>query len=1045
MLKVLVLILSSVFCDFALSDELGIYQKTKLNQSLRKFILATNINSDSKIIRTTDRAGTSSEVCYLSGWVTSKNTAGECVSALGGSSLYNDYPECEKGKIRCNPALYGFELCIDDKLNSTSRSQNEACENAYREQSISILDFVDEVSNIDLDPILKSTHDLCSSTNLDSNQKIICDEFKYEMSFIVPQKGSEKLDLILKNIEQDKLDEAYQDLVNEQNNFSEKISSFEKECAEPMADELSMYCTNQANYLLKAQELIPKALSAMELKLEEVDCTKQEELMDKVVPPTCSQEEIMNSSKKCSDEVLCTIGSTAISSIMPGILTSYENLNLPKSNCIAAQNDCLTNFISTTIKSLVGLVTGIWDLLGMGYDWASDKVKDFWKRVWSVENETTNKQLILSQMSNEDIKEVKNSPIDWIKKVTSGLWESITEWIKEDIFCQKWEGTPRLSKCIEPYKELACLGCRTMIAGTCSVAGVVAGELLPALITGGGVNLAGRGAKGAGIVAKIVKGSKAYKKIDLALDTLKEVKVIQRASEAAKMTYRVGLDLTRPTRAMVKIGIKGLKGKYKLLLEAPRFKALARGLDFVAKYSGIKAFAKLNEKMYEFGYRFVDNIAEKSTISKTTKLIEAEKYFNNVNKELSAIDFSEESEFVNELRRKGKDYRELQEKLEILEKSPDKSLYEAKKKLLKKLEREITNDSDVLVHKIKEKLDKAGIDNKITIDPEDGLKIDLVFDSNMTKNKTVKFLKKIKDKTNLRSVTLGPRENIIKGSSGFFSGSEKRLEMGVNFFDDFLKGKIDYVSRHESRHAIFYSMRRRGQDSIYHLNFRSNGKVQVNGSDAYKNYMSAEELYTHSTDMQSFARDLKNLKDLDSKNAKGLLELIKRKNVGLISLTENLETHADESIEAIKNLMKEPKITSFNIKKSSIRGYEVKLKGPSQIESTFNLVNESDIELIEDINRAESFYLEKSTKYVTEKIKQEFKDKSADVVKKMRDGLLSASEKEKKAEIELAFTKSPEGVALNNQISISVKKLGDTLTKKLEKVRDLATDRKSVV
>jgi hypothetical protein len=242
---------------------------------------------------------------------------------------------------------------------------------------------------------------------------------------------------------------------------------------------------------------------------------------------SCNETKKAQVKASCGQDLKCSLYASAF--ILGGYLAERvipENYKM--TNCHLGQDSCALQLSTGFLKSVVTFFEGAWDLLKAGGNYVGSKAGEFWDWVTEADDHASTSQLALAEASQEE------GVLDLLMKDFSGtmgkifeaLIASLKEWMKNDVFCQKWEGVPHFGKCLEPMTEFDCLSCKTMLTGVCSITGTLVAEVVPAFLTGGLLSAAKHGVNGASKIAKLFKVS------DKALDALKATKAGQMALKA---------------------------------------------------------------------------------------------------------------------------------------------------------------------------------------------------------------------------------------------------------------------------------------------------------------------------------------------------------------------------------------------------------------------------------------------------------------------------------------------------------------------------------
>lgn len=196
------------------------------------------------------------------------------------------------------------------------------------------------------------------------------------------------------------------------------------------------------------------------------------------------------------------------------------------------------------------------------------------------------------------------------------------------------------------------------------------------------------------------------------------------------------------------------------------------------------------------------------------------------------------------------------------------------------VEKQLTELNDAFLVKMKEIYDLDNIPSKL-VDSGGYKTLLLDFDAPPVKGPAFNFYKRVHSRFGLKHVTLSLKENAENMSRGFYSPSEARMEIGPGQAMRLLDDYINTTGKHETRHAIFNSHRSKGIASIFDTQFIASDAKLLNQQRYYDQYMSAEELYTFSTDLQTLAQSLKGDALTDPQKLLGLLEQTYEKSQGL--------------------------------------------------------------------------------------------------------------------------------------------------------------------
>ncbi|MGE3610394.1 MAG: hypothetical protein AB7I27_12460 [Bacteriovoracaceae bacterium] len=667
-----------------------------------------------------------------------------------------------------------------------------------------------------------------------------------------------------------------------QGEFQQDLLAFNRKCKNHIVPYEKLYCKNLSKRILNNDQLLSQSYLMLEASID--NC--EEPVSDLTEKITCSEKDKKSKDEKCSNEIGCVIAS----SISSTVILPLEALGIVASDCLNSQNSCLVNFFSSVAKSLTILVTSIWDLLEMSVDWSREKISQFWNNVVEVEDKTSDAQLMIAQMNENEIKEVKQSPTEWIKKNTNLLWQGIQNWMRTDLFCEKWEGIPRASQCLVPMKDFSCLSCKTRINSSCSVLGYAAGEIVPFFITGGVANVAER-------FSQFLKSTSSYQKMLEASENLKEVRAVKLLLTPGKFALNTSKNL-----------FENLSQRFNKIKNSASYIKSKKALELAAKYSGIQFIGKLNNRAYELGHRSVDDIAknlkrDSSGIDKLHSFERIEGY----------------REDVDNIYRRGKKLREVEIEIEKLVQLSNPSsiektrLAELKKKVIK-LNKDLNELNDQIITKLNDEYKSMGLATKLERGSDGSLSMILDLDHAPSNQKALEFYRRIKKKFNLKQVSLNLSQLGKDGAGASFSEEFGRIDVGPRQGYLLLEDALSISGKHEARHSMFSHMRAKGVDSIYHTKFYGSSDGRFLVGDSYKRFMSAEEIYNTSTEMQDFAKLL-------AKDPKANLIQIRDRAKALSEISTSTDRMIDYLLEGLaKNSFQIkliPKVSSVSVKSST--------------------------------------------------------------------------------------------------------------------------------
>lgn len=188
------------------------------------------------------------------------------------------------------------------------------------------------------------------------------------------------------------------------------------------------------------------------------------------------------------------------------------------------------------------------------------------------------------------------------------------------------------------------------------------------------------------------------------------------------------------------------------------------------------------------------------------------------------------------------------------------------------------------------------------------LTLKLDFSAAPNSDAAFKYYRRVQKKFGISEVTLSLKDTAERSFLGAFYPGIARLEIGPEGARGLIQEYINSTGKHESRHAMFAAKRKTGDDSIFHTQFQASGDGHLlNEVRYYDTYMSSEELYTFSTDLQSLAQTFKGDSITDEVKRVSLLNQIYNKNEGLITISETQKEVALSMVKSLKKILAQPK------------------------------------------------------------------------------------------------------------------------------------------
>lgn len=234
--------------------------------------------------------------------------------------------------------------------------------------------------------------------------------------------------------------------------------------------------------------------------------------------PVCTTQKKQEIKNKCNDELTCVFVGSA-TGVFGLALESLLPSSMKMKDCNLGNDNCTTQLVTSFLDAAVTFFRGSWELLKWAGTSIGNSVKDLWEHVVGAENHSSTSQLALAKASEDPgiFEQLKNDFPGTMKKIWQTFVASTKEWLKNDVFCQKWEGIARgpNSRCIKPTESFDCISCKSYVNGLCAISGTLVAEVVPAFLTGGIISAVKYGVNSA------TKISKLYKVSDKTMRTIK--------------------------------------------------------------------------------------------------------------------------------------------------------------------------------------------------------------------------------------------------------------------------------------------------------------------------------------------------------------------------------------------------------------------------------------------------------------------------------------------------------------------------------------------
>ena len=299
---------------------------------------------------------------------------------------------------------------------------------------------------------------------------------------------------------------------------------------------------------------------------------------------SCTEPKKQAIRNQCPSDMTCVMVSSAMG--MGGYLAELlVPAKAKPKGCHLGNDSCMTQLATGFLRAAITFFDGAWDLLKIVGKKVGQKMKQFWNWVSGAENHSSSTQLAMAKASKDPgvFNQLLNDFPGTMKKIWGAFVGSMKEWMKTQVFCQKWSGVPQFSTCLQPTDSFDCLPCKTLVTGLCSVSGTILAEVVPAFLTGGLISAVKHGANGAAKIAKLFRVSKK------GMAAIKASRVGKIAIQASSKTD----DVLRITRGLVvaKSAVNAALSAIKTYMLSPARKALK------ISYTALSSAAKKG-KMY---------------------------------------------------------------------------------------------------------------------------------------------------------------------------------------------------------------------------------------------------------------------------------------------------------------------------------------------------------------------------------------------------------------------------------------------------------------
>ena len=558
--------------------------------------------------------------CLFAGWPSVLKN-GHCTYPTDSNEHYKSYKQCDSTTdLLCNPVLFGEGLCTD--VSSSDKRQNafKQCEAQFKKEGRNLDEIVDKVSDSEFLEATQTINQVCNAEESKQYSSPTCVAIKEKMQKYVPNLRPTHLpaaNAALHKGDVEAQNRAYEDLLRD---LQTDQSKFDKECMEdPLPDEKLMNCKALAGRMKKASTTLNKLQSSIEhlevaaaskarceaLKSTSPQFDQLNNQMNNIVGKSaCTEKDKEELAKNCSKEMACMLMSSTI-----GSAATFFGLTPPNQNCLTRSNNCFAQLATALAKYLLGMMKDVWGMIKSAGSWC-------WNKLFGAEDASSDKQNQINTMSDAEKSKASSSPLDWVKEKAQGIWGLITNFVKQDIFCQDpgWDTNLNPDKeCKNPLKDFGCLGCGALGQGLCRAGGIILAEAGGFMTgVGAGVAVGEKAAEGLKALRVALKASGKYSKVVESVEGLYDIQKLKKLSYVTKIAEvttkgaELSVDIIKKTFKVTKSTFSKLK-KSKAFIKSQEIadKILATKVGKAAK-KVVEVSEKVDEKAFKLGYESVN-------------------------------------------------------------------------------------------------------------------------------------------------------------------------------------------------------------------------------------------------------------------------------------------------------------------------------------------------------------------------------------------------------------------------------------------------------
>lgn len=310
---------------------------------------------------------------------------------------------------------------------------------------------------------------------------------------------------------------------------------------------------------------------------------------------SCTEDDAKDVQSSCTSEMLCNLGrsvATAADKVAPRFISRKIRSGMQGvvskmgggSQCLSSdKSDCLTEVVSAFVANIVGTFNTLKDVAKLAV-----------KSIWGLKDYLTRKSDAIHEAASQRKSEISlfmDNPGEYIISKFTKLKNSVDTWVKKEVFCQKWEGHPHNSKCLEPLESYSCLNCSDGMNAFCAATGVLASESLIAITTAGTMTAANIALK-AGIKVGANVATKAAARIAAKVPALNKVSKAKSATgstlgNTVSTTLKTTVSISKVTLDKMSDAIKRFKtrvGESRITKAVVAFEHKVEGaIEFVTK------------------------------------------------------------------------------------------------------------------------------------------------------------------------------------------------------------------------------------------------------------------------------------------------------------------------------------------------------------------------------------------------------------------------------------------------------------------------------